>query len=268
MRAFWDSQFRFAQLLPDFAECLERMRRESETFAADTHLQRLAYGAHPRQWLEWTAGESPGQQGAPQRVIVVLHGGYWRALRAEDHRFMLAALRPFASTVANVEYRLMPEVRLGDVIADAVSALLTLAQKFPAAKLLPVGHSAGAHLAVAALGEPRIAARVSGVLALSGIYDLRPLAHSFLQDELSLTEAEMNAHSLHPQTARPPVLYVNGAAETHEFLRASALMASTGAAQWRVLPQAHHMSLLWAAMAKAPQLLQLLEEMMEQGARD
>ena len=256
MRAFWDGQLCFRQLLPDFEELMQRMQRDSEAATVGARLERLEYGKHPRQWVEWMAGDGPAHL-----VPVVLHGGYWRALRAEDHRFLLAALRPFGAVVANVEYRLMPEVRLGEVVADAVAALDALARRFPEAGLVPVGHSAGAHLAIAALREVRIARRVAGVVALSGVYDLRPLAHCFVQEELSLSDEEIAAHSLQPETGRVPVLYVNGAAETYEFLRASALMASAGRAQWRVLPEAHHVSLLWTARDNMKELMRVLEGM-------
>lgn len=252
-RAFWDSQFRFSDIVPGFAGYLEQAERDSAAWVAERALVRHSYGPDPRQWVELTPGTGPDTV-----LPVVIHGGYWRALRAEDHRFLLPALVPFGATLANVEYRLMPGVRLDGIVDDIRAALILLVEQEPQARLVLVGHSAGAHLALSAAGDPGLRGRIAGVIALSGVYDLYPVRLCFLQDELSLTPDEAEAHSLRPSQARPPVVYVNGSAETHEFLRGSALMASQGKAAWRILPDANHMSLLWAAADAMPDLFETL----------
>jgi arylformamidase len=252
-RAFWDSQLQFSNIIGDFGTIVERTQRESADWSQGRSLETLRYGPNPRQWVETTQG-----QGGGNLLPVVIHGGYWRALRAEDHRFLMGALLPFGDHVANVEYRLMPQVRLADVVADTVLALKALATRFAEKRLVLVGHSAGAHLAVSALDEETLAPRVAGAVALSGVYDLRPVRLSFLQDELSLSEEEVRRHSLAPRKGRRPVVYVNGSDETHEFLRGSALMASAGATALRVLPKANHMTLLWSARDSMTDLVETL----------
>lgn len=256
MQNFWNSQFRFSEILPDFADSVTRMAADSRVVAAETSFHREAYGTHPRQWVEWTEGN-----GSDAILPVILHGGYWRALEAETHRYMMPAFRQHGAVVANVEYRLMPEVRLGDLVADTRAALRLLAERFPASQLLLTGHSAGAHLALAALRDPDIAARTRGVIALSGVYDLAPVANSFLQAELQLTQDEIAAFSLIPGESRPPVIYVNGGAETHEFLRGGALMSQAANAAWHVIDKENHMSLTWAACAQSDALVTSLTEM-------
>ncbi|WP_424971828.1 alpha/beta hydrolase [Dinoroseobacter sp. S76] len=256
MQAFWDSQFKFSEILPDFAGALARMGAASAAVAERNPLERAAYGPDPRQWVEWIAGHGP-----ETCLPVILHGGYWRALEAETHRFMMPAFQPFGAAVANVEYRLMPAQRLGDLIADTAAALHTLATRFPEAQFLLVGHSAGAHLALSAMADRGLAARTQGVLALSGVYDLRPVAQSFLQEALALTPAEIAQHSLSPEGPYPPTLYLNGDRETHEFLRGGALMGTAPRAAWRVLPGADHMSLPDVVCAQAPALLDHLTEL-------
>lgn len=246
---FWNRQMQFSTILPEFAAYLDRMAAESAEYSLGRAFDRKAYGEEARQWVEWTHGSGTGDL-----LPVVIHGGYWRALRAEDHRFMLAGFGALGATVANLEYRLMPGVRLDHCVRDAQDGLRCLAERFVGKRMVLIGHSAGAHLAVSSLADPGIAARTAGVIALSGVYDLRPAAQSFLQAELNLTEQEVATHSLAPRAGRPPVLYVNGSAETYEFLRGSALMASAGRAGWRVLPDADHMTLTWAATAHAKAL--------------
>lgn len=252
-QAFWDQQFKFSEVIPDFAACLERMARDSAAMAASHGFQRAAYGAHPRQWVEWTEGH-----GSDALLPVILHGGYWRALTAETHRFMAPAFLGCAAAVANVEYRLIPEVRLAAIVADTQAALHLLSQTFPRARLLPIGHSAGAHLALCALRDPALAHRCAGVIALSGLYDLLPITQSFLQSELHLSPHEVSTFTLLPSDDRPPTLFVNGTSETNEFQRAGALMASGGQSAWYLLKRAHHMSLPHAACAQADTLLSVL----------
>jgi arylformamidase len=256
MEDFWNSQFKFSEILPDFAQSLSRMTADSAAVSDSREFHRAAYGSHQRQWVEWTSGS--GSEGV---LPVILHGGYWRALDAETHRFMIPAFQAHGAVVANVEYRLMPEVRLADVVADTVAALQELARQFPSARLVLIGHSAGAHLALCTLRDPEVAARTRGVIALSGIYDLAPVARSFLQEELQLTQDEIDQFSLKPDSAPVSVLYVNGSAETHEYLRGGALMAKGKNAAWHVINAADHMSLTWAACARSDALLSSLFEM-------
>lgn len=256
MRDFWNSQFKFSEVLPDFAASLNKMAVDSAKVSENEVFHHADYGSDPRQWVEWIDGE-----GSVDLVPVVLHGGYWRSLEAETHRFMLPDFKRHGLAVANVEYRLMPRVRLADVVADVKAALRLLGAKFPNAKLLLVGHSAGAHLALSALRDPEIKKLVRGVVSISGVFDLAAVSCSFLQDELKLTQEEIQDFTLRPEYDRPPVVYVNGSAETHEFLRSGCLMARSGQAHWHVIRDKDHMSLTWAVCAESTNLLTTLFEL-------
>jgi len=253
MQAFWDRQLKFSEVIPGFTDALDRMAQDSDAVAQQHAFSRAAYGDHSRQWVEWTEGTGPNSV-----LPVVIHGGYWRALEAEAHRFMIPAFLSAGSAVANIEYRLMPEVRLADVVADVKTALLRLAQIFPDARFVLIGHSAGAHLALSALTDDALAARTLGVLSLSGVYDLAPVRLSFLQSELALTGDEVAEFTLSPHADRPPVLYINGSDETPEYLRGGALMSQAKNADWHVIDGADHMSLTWATCDQADQLLSKL----------
>ena len=150
-RTYLDGQLKFSAFLPDFTTALDRMAADSEAAAAAHDLTRAAYGDDPRQWVEWMAGSGPDRY-----LPVILHGGYWRALEAETHRFMMSGFAGAGSAVANIEYRLVPQVRLADVVADAKAALDLLCRTFPDQALILIGHSAGAHLALSAPVRPRL----------------------------------------------------------------------------------------------------------------
>lgn len=254
--SYWDRQFKFSAVLPDFAARLEAVAQAP----APAGFVRLAYGGHARQWIEQAQSSGPAP-GAPSLQPVLVHGGYWRALRAEDHRACLDALLALGAPPINVEYRLMPSARMGDLVSDVTAALEVAARRADGRRLLVIGHSAGAHLALEAWR--RAGDLVAGVAALSGVYDLRPVPWSFLQTEIALTDGEIAAHSPLDAALRgafaPERLWIGvGALETAEFVRqAQALSAASGAAA-TTIAAADHIGVLEALIdARSPLAAQL-----------
>ncbi|MET1416083.1 alpha/beta hydrolase [Roseibium sp. HPY-6] len=240
-RRTWDPQFRFSDVLDDFDDWLRWRAEASSTVGKSLSFERLAYGPHERQWIE-LAKCGAGQGNV---VPVFIHGGYWRSLTAEDHRCVLTGLSAFGNTCANVEYRLMPEFRMDDLVADAVAALAKLAAFYPdPIRFLFVGHSAGAHLAVSTALKAGLTDRIAGIVGISGVYDLAPVAKSFLQDEIGLTEQEIRSHTLIGASIDVPLLCVVGGDETDEFKKQSLAMAETAGAGHIIVRGAHHLSIL------------------------
>lgn len=131
---------------------------------------RHAYGADPSQF-----GELSLPSGTPRGVVVVIHGGFWKAA------YDLSLGRPLAASLVeqgwaawNLEYRRVgngggtPETfddvaagidKLGDLDLD-LSTVVTL------------GHSAGGHLAVWAAGRTDPAVPVTAAVSQAGVLDL------------------------------------------------------------------------------------------------
>jgi arylformamidase len=255
--SYWNRQFQFARLLPGFQDILTSMQARSDAVAVSLNLRRVAYGPHPRQWVE-VSGEQAGAV-----LPVFIHGGYWRALEAERHRFVLPRLRALTGAVANLEYRLMPEVSLAEIVADACAGLRMLAAN-TGCRLLVIGHSAGGHLAVTAAHH--LPHEVAGAMAISGLYDLTPLPWSFLREEIGLTAAHVAGQS--PQhfwqgDAASTIIAV-GAEETGEFRRQAQMFAATHGTRLLDIPGAHHMSVLDDLTAEAGHAPRALETLLQE----
>ncbi|MGC4806521.1 alpha/beta hydrolase family protein [Micromonospora sp. DT233] len=138
----------------------------------------VAYGPHPDQVADL---RRPAGHGPPRPLVVVVHGGFWRAEYDRTHTGPLAAaLAALGHPVAQLEYRRTGQPgggwpgTLTDVLAG-VAALPALAAPVLGDRLRPgppllVGHSAGGHLALhVAASAP---ATVAGVLALAPVADL------------------------------------------------------------------------------------------------
>ncbi len=149
--------------------------------------ERIAYGPDALQFGElWL----PRRQG-PHPVIVLIHGGCWRAdlpgLELMD--YMAADLRDRGYAVWNLEYRRIGHPGGGYPgtfrdIAAGVDHLRTIAapHSLDLRRVALAGHSAGGHLALWAAARDRLPAEsplrtarplpIRGVVSLAGIADL------------------------------------------------------------------------------------------------
>ncbi|MFF8451754.1 alpha/beta hydrolase family protein [Streptomyces leeuwenhoekii] len=166
-----------------------------------------AYGGHPDQVIDFYAPRGTAGPGGPAPVVVVLHGGAWRAPYDRRHVSPFAAFlarRGFA--VASVEYRRGAEGEGGDGrtagrwpdtfddVAAALDALPGLVRRcLPQAdvrRTVLTGHSAGGHLALWAAARhvlPGTAPwRTDGPPPLRGVVALAPIADFALADELGV----------------------------------------------------------------------------------
>lgn len=128
------------------------------------------YGGDPSQFGELSL---PG--GTPRGVVVVIHGGFWKA------EYDLSLGRPLAASLVeqgwaawNIEYR-----RVGngggapatfDDVAAAIDKLAEL--ELDLSTVVALGHSAGGHLAVWAAGRDNPRVKVTAAISQAGVLDL------------------------------------------------------------------------------------------------
>ncbi|MFB6614394.1 alpha/beta hydrolase family protein [Streptomyces sp. NPDC056367] len=166
-----------------------------------------SYGEHPDQVVEFYAPR--GADRGPAPLVVLLHGGAWRAPYDRQHVTPLAdflARQGFA--VANVEYRRgssVPHQNAGgpvagrwpetfDDVAAAMDALPGLAATaLPQAdvrRVVVTGHSAGGHLALWAAARHVLPSdspwRLSAPPVLRGVVALAPIADFAVAEALGV----------------------------------------------------------------------------------
>ncbi|WP_238342948.1 alpha/beta hydrolase family protein [Nocardioides cynanchi] len=137
--------------------------------------KRIGYGDDPAQFVELTM-----PAGEPKGVVVVVHGGFWKAAFGIEYgRPISASLADHGWAAWNIEYR-----RVGngggdpttfDDVAAAIDALS--GQDLDLSRVLGVGHSAGGHLATWAASRTRFprwksGVELTGVVSQAGVLDL------------------------------------------------------------------------------------------------
>jgi arylformamidase len=256
--AFLSREYNNRALVPDHAQYFARWaERSAHARATMTCYLDREYGPAPGEKLDiFPARKGDGS------VLMFIHGGYWRSLDKRDFSYLAPTWVDAGVSLVVVNYDLCPTVTIEEIVCQMLRASAWLyrhAEEYgmDEERLFVCGHSAGAHLTammMAALwpvfdpGLPRDLFK--GGLAISGVYDLRPLVEvDFLSADLRLDEASALKVSpaFLPPATRAPVYTCVGGLESSEFKRQNALLAQ----RWRSavaadvpMPGRHHFSVV------------------------
>ena len=240
MSAYYDRQYNARAMIPDHSRIFERWKtRSREARAQLPGRLDIPYGATPAETLDIFPSE-----GKSEALLVFIHGGYWRSLDKGDFSYLAPALNRCGVTLALPNYALCPEVGIEDIVKQTLLAIAWLwhygaRYGVNPGRLYVAGHSAGGHLTAMMLAARWTAYMpalpynlVKGGLAISGIYDLEPLAHApFVNQDLRLDQSmarRLSPVAIPPATTAPLYTAVGGE-ESDEFKRQNALIART----WR-----------------------------------
>ena len=207
------------------------LRSQKVAVALGDRLARCAYGPGADEYIVMSR-HSPS---AP--LLVFIHGGYWRALSADECCMWAGDALDLGYSFASINYTLAPTATLDRIVAQCRMAMdwLSEGSGLQPARTVVTGSSAGGHLAAMVSTACPTPHAVDGAVLLSGVFDLRPLVNTSVNDAINLTTPD--AVRLSPAHVRVnPVAAVRtivGFEETAAFKQQSAdyttKLASSGA---------------------------------------
>ncbi|MBV1866414.1 MAG: alpha/beta hydrolase, partial [Marinosulfonomonas sp.] len=234
----------------------------SETFAEDMELAaadwRQVEAAVGRARLNLPYGTGARQamdifypSGKPEGLVFFIHGGYWRRFDRKAWSHLAAGATARGWAVAMPSYTLTPQVSISDITQEMVTAL-GIAADLVAGPIAVTGHSAGGHLAARLIcdgvGVPdSVTERIRTCVPISGLFDLRPLIETDMNEDFGLDMAAAKAESpiFHRPLATPRTTVWVGAEERPVFLDQSRWLAKAWPdAALRIATGRHHFDVI------------------------
>eukprot|EP00112_Aurelia_sp_Birch-Aquarium-sp1_P006746 Seg1738.14 transcript_id=Seg1738.14/GoldUCD/mRNA.D3Y31 product="Kynurenine formamidase" protein_id=Seg1738.14/GoldUCD/D3Y31 len=193
-------------------------------------------------------------------IVLFIHGGYWQELGKEYYSYLGNVFAAYGIQSAIVGYDLAPKVKIATIFKEIQEAVLYIHRRFPSSSIFVCGHSAGGHLAALllkvdwkTLGLSEFP--ITGIIPISGIYDLRPIVETYVNDPLQMDEHEalllspMNYMNEMKNNSQCQILCLIGEYESPEFHRQSkefskALEIVGVKVQLKIVPTTDHFSVM------------------------
>ena len=244
----------------------ERLSLEMRARYPD-HLD-LRYGSRERNRIDFLKAREKGP------TLLFIHSGYWQTRAKET--FTLFAVGPMAHgiNVALIGYTLAPDATLDEIVAEIHAGVDFLAERLPglggdAGRIVVSGWSAGGHLTSMVLSHPQVRAG----MGISGIYDLEPIRHSYLNVKLGLDEAmsRRNSPVMQAGGAAKPLSLVVGSAELPLLRQQTADFAGHRAkfglpVTYEEIPGADHFTIMNEMVSPAGRITMLIRQVFERTA--
>lgn len=227
----------------------ERVANHEDIMTALAH-RGNAYANSVRYHVDISFGEDadevldiyPATNGNPSApVMIYFHGGYWFSRHKDDFQFIPCGFNDAGATVVVVNYGLIPKIDMAELIRQCQASVAWVYNNIAdhggdPEQLYLCGHSAGGHITAMMLATDWAAwgvdgTAIKGALAISGLYDLEPVRHTYMNPTLGFTEDTVSQFSpvhLSP-TITPDLMVTVGGAETEEFKRHSRLICDAWA---------------------------------------
>lgn len=221
----------------------------------------VPYGPSPRQRADLYRPTSPPPPGG-YPMVVFFYGGSWNRGDRRDYSFVGEALASRGVLVMVADYRLYPEVRYPDFLADSARALAQgLAQAVALgadpARVFVMGHSAGAYnAAMLALDRRWLQAtghgpsELAGWIGLAGPYDFLPIRNPEVQPVFHHPAYPADSQPMDFALAGSPPSFVGAAAkdslvdpQRNSARMAARLEAAGVPVTYRVYDRANHVTL-------------------------
>lgn len=230
----------------------------------------LRYGPRERNRIDFLKAKDGGP------TLVFIHGGYWQTRAKENFNFCAAGPLAHGINVALIGYTLAPDATLDQIVSEVRAGIDYLAAELPALggdpnNMIVSGWSAGGHLSSMSLGHPHIKAG----LLISGIYDLEPIRHSYLNAKLNLDDGtiQRNSPMRNPGGIDKPLVVVAGSGELPLLRKQSADYAGHRAAYglpvlYEEIPGANHFTMMDELASPSGRLTVLAQQLFTQTSCD
>lgn len=247
-RIDYDDAYANAAYIPEADGFIEEWQNDAHAFRTDLISKKRAdidvvYGPSKRQVFDvfHPVGEAKG-------TLVFVHGGYWRRFdKSYWSHFATGALER-GWRVVMPSYDLCPRVSIAEITQEIRVCVERIAEQFDGPLAL-AGHSAGGHL-VARLGVPAmlpasVIDRITHIVPISAVADLRTLVFTSMNDDFRLTDETAAAESpaLMPKPQCPVTVWVGGD-ERPVFLEQSMVLAENWGAKMIVRQGEHHFDVI------------------------
>jgi arylformamidase len=240
-------------------------RRSTEIRARYSGHLDLRYGPRERNRIDFLKAVEHGP------TLVFIHGGYWQQRAKETFALFAAGPMAHGINVALIGYTLAPDATLDEIVAEIHRALDFLVEQLPAlggdpSRIVVSGWSAGGHLTSMALSHPHVKAG----MGISGIYDLEPIRHSYLNLKLGLDEAmsRRNSPMMQAGGAMKPLSLVAGSAELPLLRKQTADFAGHRArfglpVTYEEIPGADHFTIMDEMVSPTGRITTLIRQLFE-----
>jgi acetyl esterase/lipase len=225
----------------------------------------LRFGPRERNRIDFLKA----RENAP--TLLFIHGGYWQMRAKEAFTLFAEGAMAHGINVALIGYTLAPEATLDEIVAEIHAGIDFLSAQLAGLGgdgngIVVSGWSAGGHLTAMALSNPNVRAG----MAISGIYDLEPIRHSYLNVKLKLDEAASRRNSPMMQSggAAKPLSLVVGGAELPLLRKQTADFAGHRASYglpviYEEIPGADHFSIMKEMAAPRGRITTLIRQLFE-----
>lgn len=258
----WDSAYENGGNIAGSAEIISQWPIDATQFRKQAKgTLDVSYGPQERAKYDFFMPDE-----TPKGLFVFVHGGYWQSTDKSmwSHYAKGAVEAGFAVLVPG--YELCPHVTI-DQITHMVAQAINQAAQNIAGPIILTGHSAGGHI-VAELAttqtylEKQVSARLTHIIPISGLFDLRPFLNTKLNEAMRLTGESAKTSSPALKSPLPHIRLTAwvGSNERSEFLRQNALIVNI----WHGLgivteaieePDKHHFNVIDGLLDKNSALL-------------
>ena len=271
-----DSEYNVESAVPNFPDYIQYYQ-DASALARSAYANRRSYDYGPTLMERLTVYPS---ERADSPVMLFVHGGYWRMGIGDDFDFIAKGPLELGFTVVIITYALAPHVAIPEIIRQVRASIAWTAKNIATLngdpkRIFVSGHSAGAHLAAMSTStrwaDYGLANdTIKGILAISGLYDLQPVAQTFIQPAVRITDEQIFSSSpariIGPSDI--PITVSWGARETTAFRKQSDDYLNS----WRkagnlglalIIADADHFSILKEFESPDGQLSQALKALSE-----